>query len=247
MPRLVILSGPSGIGKSPLHKALERLYPEQAEHLKPLVLYNSRDPRPGEKDGVAYHFRSRAEIEGLRGSDGFLVCEVRSDLQALELQSVKDVLNEGNDAFFEGNPYVIAAMQDSGFLADIDTVSAFISPLLKEEILDLRLPERRVDLRSFVTDVMRRKLLRRTQKQKGILSLKDLENIETRCGCAFQELQYAHRFDWVIPNHDGEDSENWDAFYYPVGDARQALLAFVAVLEGQTSERGEKWEEDLLR
>jgi guanylate kinase len=35
-------------------------------------------------------------------------------------------------------------------------------------------------LSDFLTDVMRRKLLRRTQRQKGILSLKDLENIELR-------------------------------------------------------------------
>jgi hypothetical protein len=32
------------------------------------------------------------------------------------------------------------------------------------------------------------------------------------------------------PNHDGEASENWDAFYYPLGDAREALLAFAALL-----------------
>ena len=25
-------------------------------------------------------------------------------------------------------------------------------------------------------------------------------------------------------------SENWDAFYYPLGDAREALLAFAALL-----------------
>ena len=32
------------------------------------------------------------------------------------------------------------------------------------------------------------------------------------------------------PNHDGEASENWDAFCYPLGDAREALLAFAALL-----------------
>jgi len=93
---------------------------------------------------------------------------------------------------------------------------------------------------------MRRKLLRRTRRQKSELSLKDLENIETRAGSAYRELKMACHFDAVLPNHDGEDSENWDAFYYPLGDARQSLLAFVALLRGDSSEWVEKWEPDLL-
>jgi guanylate kinase len=50
----------------------------------------------------------------------------------------------------------------------------------------------------------------------------------------------------VIPNHDGEDSENWNAFYYPVGDARRALLALVDLTGGKVSKFVEKWEQDLL-
>ena len=97
-----------------------------------------------------------------------------------------------------------------------------------------------------MTDVKRRKLLRRTRKQKSELSLKDLENIEVRAGSAFRELKMAHEFDAVLPNHDGEDSENWDAFYYPLGDARLSLGTFVALLEGKPAALAEKWEADLL-
>lgn len=50
--RLIILAGPSCVGKSPLAKALARLYPELSKALQPLILYNSRDARPGEKDGI---------------------------------------------------------------------------------------------------------------------------------------------------------------------------------------------------
>ena len=48
----------------------------------------------------------------------------------------------------------------------------------------------------------------------------DLEDIEKRASSAYRELQEAWRFDHVIPNHDGEDSDNWEAFYYLIGDAR---------------------------
>jgi guanylate kinase len=78
------------------------------------------------------------------------------------------------------------------------------------------------------------------------LSLQDLENIEVRAGSAFRELKMAHEFDVVLPNHDGEDSDNWDAFYYPLGDARVALDAFGALLQGEMPALAENWEPGLL-
>jgi guanylate kinase len=128
----------------------------------------------------------------------------------------------------------------------INLLSIFLAPLSREEIRFLQSPERKVSLPDFLTDVMRRKLLRRTQRQKGILSLKDLENIERRASSAYTELREAWHFDHVIPNHDGEDSENWDAFYYPVGDAHKTLLTFADLVSGKVSAVVEKWEEGLL-
>jgi len=93
---------------------------------------------------------------------------------------------------------------------------------------------------------MRRKLLRRAQRQKGLLSLKDLKNIERRAKSAYKEMQLAWHYDYVIPNHDGEDSENWDAFYYPIGDAWKALHAFADILSGEETEYAEKWDRGLL-
>ena len=125
-------------------------------------------------------------------------------------------------------------------------MTIFVSPLSQDEIAFLTAPERNVDLEAFVTDVMRRKLLRRTKRQKGILSLPDLENIERRATSAIAEMRLASRYDHVIPNHDGEDSENWNAFYYPIGDAFRALGSLVAILNGQSSPGVERWSEDLI-
>jgi len=243
--RLVILSGPSCVGKSPLAKALARFYPELHDQMQPLVLYNSRTARPGETNGVDYHFRPRPEIEKLKGQERFVVMDVRGDLQALDLLELKENL-EKNDVLFEGNPFVGRVLQTHPALEGINRLSVFMSPVSKEEIRFLKSVEPAVSLPDLVTDVMRRKLLRRTRKQKGELSLKDLENIEKRAGSAFRELQDAHHFQFVIPNHDGEDSENWDAFYYPLGDARKSLLAFAALLKGEDSADIEKWEKSLL-
>ncbi|MFH1568459.1 MAG: hypothetical protein ABIL09_10730 [Gemmatimonadota bacterium] len=241
--RLVILSGPSCAGKSPLDKALGRLYPQLRARLQAITLYNDRAPRPGEVDGVDYHFRTRTYIEGLRGHPRYAVMDVRGDLQALDLAALRELLAAG-DAFFEGNPFVGHALLTLPELAGFSRVSAFMSPLSGEEIRQLK--EAGADLPALLTDVMRRKLLRRTRRQKGELSAPDLANIEKRAGSAWRELSLAHHFGGVIPNHDGEDSENWDAFYYPLGEARRSLLAFVDLLEGRTSAWVERWEADLV-
>ena len=243
--RLVILSGPSCAGKSPLAKALGRLDPELRKTLQPLVLYNSRAPRPGETDSVDYYFRSREHVEGLRSKEHFVVMDVRGDLQALDLQELSAALVKGN-VFFEGNPFVGRTLQTHPALAGTKRPSVFMSPLSREEILFLKAAESHVSLPELVADVMRRKLLRRTRRQKNELSLKDLENVERRAASAYRELQEAQHFQYVVVNHDGEDSENWDAFYYPLGEARLALIAFISLLAGKTPRGVEHWEADLL-
>lgn len=66
--RLFVVSAPSGTGKTTV---VDRLVNEVAD----LVVsrsYTSRDPRPGEYDGVDYNFVSRAEFEALVAGDEFL-------------------------------------------------------------------------------------------------------------------------------------------------------------------------------
>jgi guanylate kinase len=181
----------------------------------------------------------------MRSDPRYAVLDVRGDLQAVNVEELEGIV-ERSDAFFEGNPFVGRLLQTHPLLTAVHRLSIFLSPLSKDEILYLKAPERHVPLEAFVTDVMRRKLLRRTRRQKGELSLKDLENIETRASSAYRELREASHFQYVIPNHDGEDSDHWEAFYHLVGDARQSLHAVVALLEGAMPPIVETWEEDLV-
>lgn len=236
--RFIILSGPSCVGKGPLHHAFKQFYPDIAESLRKLVLYNSRKPRPGETDGVDYHFRKRAEIESLRDNERYLVVEVRADIQALDLDDLEKATSGGN-AFFEGNPFLVRQMLKH---VKTETTTVFLSPLSAEEIRFLKEPDQNIDLHDFVTEVMRKKLLRRTKRQKTNLSLNDLQDIERRARGALREMAEAWRFDYVIPNHDGEDSENWNSFYYPIGDARKTLLSFIDLVKVGDSSSAEKWQ-----
>ena len=246
MGRLVVLSGPSCVGKGPLRAALDRLHGELSGRLAKFVLYDSRGPRPGERDGVDYHFRSREQIEALRDREGMSVFEVRGDLQAMDRRELAGML-EASDVLFEGNPFIGGDLLDWAKSHERACLSVFLSPLARDEVAALTSGPNCVCLGDLLTEMMRRKLLRRVKRQKGGVSLADLENIEIRAGSAYDELKQAWRFDYVIPNHDGEDSEHWDAFYYPVGDARKALLAFADLLAGRASVYVEQWERDLIR
>lgn len=241
MVQLVILSGPSCVGKGPLVAALEKFYPDLISGWKKLVLYNSRCPRPGEVNGSDYHFRSRQMIESFHSQPGYLVADVRGDLQAIDLQQFQMDIKK-NILFFEGNPFIAEMLLDTPLLKDIDTLSIFLSPLSRNEIEFLKSRKKTVDLSDFVTDVMRRKLLRRTRKQKVLLSKKDLDNIERRASSALTEMCCACQFDYVVPNHDGEDNDNWDAFYFPIGDARKTMECVAKLLQGQPSDVAEKWD-----
>lgn len=95
---LVVLAGTSGAGKGTLGRRLR----EQDPTLRWSVSWTTRAPRPGEIDGVDYHFVTRREFERLLGVDGFLESfEVYGDLKGTPRQFVVDSLAEGHDVLVE--------------------------------------------------------------------------------------------------------------------------------------------------
>jgi len=67
-PRIVILSAPSGGGKTTITRALLL----ERSDVGYSVSATTRAPRPGEVDGVAYHFVTRAEFERRVAAGDFL-------------------------------------------------------------------------------------------------------------------------------------------------------------------------------
>ena len=108
-------------------KSVGTVPPDLHEKLQPLVLYNSRSPRPGEKDGEDYHFRQRAEIEKLKEKENFVVMDVRSDLQAFDLKELNGSLKKG-DVLFEGNPFIGCTLLTHLKLKGIKRLEVCIAP-----------------------------------------------------------------------------------------------------------------------
>ena len=67
-PRLMVLSGPSGVGKGTLVTLLRQRHPD----LWLSVSATTRSPRPGEQQGVHYFFHSQESFQQLVAAGGLL-------------------------------------------------------------------------------------------------------------------------------------------------------------------------------
>ena len=68
---MVVVSGPSGAGKT---SVMRRVYQTCRVPLVRSVSATTRPPRPGETDGVDYHFLSDEEFQLRRQRGDFLEC-----------------------------------------------------------------------------------------------------------------------------------------------------------------------------
>jgi guanylate kinase len=96
--RLIVVSGPSGAGKSTLIKASLHAVPQ----LTYSVSATTRNPRPGEKDGVDYIFLSREEFERWIDEGRFLEwAEYSDNLYGTPEQKVEELLEGGKSVILE--------------------------------------------------------------------------------------------------------------------------------------------------
>jgi guanylate kinase len=95
---LLVLAGPSGVGKGTIGKALLARDPA----LTWSVSATTRDPRPGEQDGVDYRFLSDDDFAALRDAGGFLEWfEVYGQLKGTPRGPVEEQLAAGRDVLME--------------------------------------------------------------------------------------------------------------------------------------------------
>ncbi|MDN3652380.1 guanylate kinase [Thalassotalea ponticola] len=97
---LFILSAPSGAGKSSLIKAL--LEQHNSRPMQVSVSHTTRAPRPGEQDGVHYHFVSKEQFEQ-RIADGefYEWAEVFGNYYGTSEAAIDAQLEQGIDVFLD--------------------------------------------------------------------------------------------------------------------------------------------------
>jgi guanylate kinase len=168
LANLLILSGPSGVGKSTVLRRVLARYPR---HLRLSVSATTRPTRPGEQDGVDYHFLTNEEFFRRRRTGEFLEsCEVfgRGHWYGTLLDEVSTSRNAGKwvvlDIDVDGAEKVRRQIPDA--------VSIFLRPSSEQEL------ERRLRARGTESDeaiqrrleVARRELARADQYQFQVVN-----------------------------------------------------------------------------
>lgn len=150
---LFILAAPSGAGKSSLIKALLQNHDATEIHnneMQVSVSHTTRAPRPGEIDGVHYHFVSREVFQELITQDEFFEwAEVFGNYYGTSKVVIDQTLRKGIDVFldidWQGARQVKAQIPD--------TATIFVAPPSREELMR-RLTERGQDTPEVIQDRM---------------------------------------------------------------------------------------------
>jgi hypothetical protein len=80
-----------------------------------------------------------------------------------------------------------------------------------------------------------------------------LTDMRHRVDDAINEIRVACNYDYVLVNHDGEGSPNWqrnnDGTFLdkPIGDAELAMDCLADILAGENPKNAEHWQCDLIR
>ena len=166
--RLIVFSAPSGTGKSTVAK----LVMERLGSLEFSVSATTRPMRPGERDGIDYHFLSRETFEQKIAENGFIEHEFFfGNFYGTLLDKTTEAIEAGRNLLF-----------------DLDVKGALnLKRIFGERALLV-----------FLKPPSMEELARRLQERKS----ESAEALKTRLERAEMELSHADQFDFVVVNDD---------------------------------------------
>jgi guanylate kinase len=168
---LVVISGPSGVGKSTVVRRLFKVYPE----LKMSISSTTRPPRPGEIHGQHYFFITQEEFDLRVRQDQFLEwAKVHGSYYGTPRHYIEDELGKGEVVVLEVDVQGAASIKrivEEGKMKAAAVFIFLIPPSV--DILAFRLKKRKTE---------------------------DLEVVNYRLRAAIAELQVMEKYDYIVVN-----------------------------------------------
>ncbi len=192
---LFVVSAPSGTGKTTLVEALVPCVPDLALSRS----YTSRPPRPGERDGVDYHFITRDQFEARRADGEFLEsADVFGHLYGTSVVDTRRHLDAGRDLI------LVIDVQGAKQVRRLDshTVGIFVLPP-SPAVLEERLRGRSGS--HLREDELRRRLAvaqREVEQMSGYDYIVVNDELEA-CVAQLEAIVLAERASWRVARGEG--------------------------------------------
>ena len=131
---MIILSSPSGVGKTTLTKKLA----ENNSQFVISVSYTTRKPRPNEINGKDYHFVTSKEFNNLINTNDFYeYAKIFDNYYGTHKKTVNELLSKNKDVLFDIDWQGTKQLKK---IKDLNIISIFILPpnikILKERLLN---------------------------------------------------------------------------------------------------------------
>ena len=175
---LIVLSGPSGVGKSTVIAQLLA----SREDIYFSVSFTTRAPRPGERDGVNYCFVDRTEFERMIAAGELLeYAEYVGNYYGTSLKVIRDKLDAGIDVLLDIEVQGAVTVKEKC----PEAILIFILPP-SVEILEQRLHDRNTDGAETVG-----KRLRRAREELALAGNYDYLVVNDSVAAAVREAGYS--------------------------------------------------------
>jgi guanylate kinase len=174
--KLVILSGPSGVGKDTLIEA----WRERNPRVERVVAYTTRAPREGEVDGVDYHFVTVPAFLLMADSGKFLEWKiVHGNYYATPLTDMEQMLADGKIAILKIDVHGAISAMD----LRPDAMTIFIQPPSWDEL------ERRIRGRALDEDHVIESRLKNAREEISLADRYQFQIVNQDLARAVDELE----------------------------------------------------------
>jgi guanylate kinase len=141
---MLILSSPSGAGKTTLTKKIQQKY----QNFKISVSHTTRKPRPNEIEGVDYFFTSQEEFKKKIDENKFYeYAKIFSNFYGTSRESVNELLKNNNNILFDID---WQGTQQLSKFKELKLIKIFLLPPNKQE-LENRLVQRNQDKNEIIS------------------------------------------------------------------------------------------------
>jgi guanylate kinase len=238
--RLIILSGPSCVGKGPLTAAVKKFRPDiKFTKLAVIKSKQSRNhiPRPDEQEvwDNPNCWQTEEQIEAMKDNSRYIVGNCYGFSQAVDLDLI---INSSEQTLLMEMYYaIVPQLLTSQRLKNIRLETVFVSPISDKEIEFIRTCG--INIETAIKSLMSVKQYQRAVFHKRNIDREFLQDIKTRIDDSVCELGSAKNFKFVIVNHDGEGSPNWNRLADgtftapPAGDAKLTVDFLADILIGK--------------